>query len=149
MQLHLDWEKELGLKAVRSPGFGYSLGNSANIPLEPGVYIFGRRFGNSFEALYVGKAINLDRRIRQQLNNLRLMQHIKNASIGHRILLLGVLRGNAAVLNKIALSERALITYFLAEGHDIVNVSGTRRRKQEITSTGNRRYFPKTIFLER
>ena len=38
-----------------------------------GVYIFGRRWGSQFEALYVGKASNIRSRAKGHLNNLRLL----------------------------------------------------------------------------
>jgi hypothetical protein len=49
------------------------------------------------------------------------------------------------------LIERALIRYFLSEGHDLVNKQGVRIRRHEITSAGKhpKRYFASPIFLER
>lgn len=49
------------------------------------------------------------------------------------------------------LTERALIRYFLSEGHDLVNKQGTRIRRHELESTGRRpkRFFPTVMYLER
>jgi len=49
------------------------------------------------------------------------------------------------------LIERALIRYFLSEGHDLVNVAGTRLRRHEITSSGKqlKRLIPKLMFLDK
>jgi hypothetical protein len=56
-----------------------------------GVYIFGRRYGDQFEALYVSKANRIRGRVRSQLNNLSLMQHLYNAKAGKRVLIPGKL----------------------------------------------------------
>ncbi len=115
--------------------------------------MFGRRYGQQFEALYVGKANNIRSRVKGQCNNLRLMQHLKNAKSGKRIILAAkfVARPGQQKSNCISLIERALIRYFLSEGDDLVNKQGVRIRRHEITSTGKhpKRYFPSPIFLER
>jgi hypothetical protein len=51
----------------------------------------------------------------------------------------------------LALAERALIRYFLSEGHDLVNKQGTRLSRHELESTGKhpKRYFPKLMYLEK
>ena len=64
------------------------------LPSAPGGYVFGRRFSAAFEALYVGKADhNIRARVKRQLNNLRLMQHLKKAKGGKRMLLAGRFAG--------------------------------------------------------
>ena len=47
--------------------------------------------------------------------------------------------------------ELALIRYLLSEGHDLVNIQGTRLRRHEIASAGRRprRFIPKLIYLEK
>jgi hypothetical protein len=59
------------------------------LPIGAGVYVFGRRFGRNFEALYVGKANAIRWRVRGQLKNLPLMLHLKNGKIGKRVVLAG------------------------------------------------------------
>lgn len=51
----------------------------------------------------------------------------------------------------LALAERALIRYFLSEGHDLVNKQGTRLRRHELQSSGThpKRFFPRNMYLER
>jgi hypothetical protein len=60
------------------------------VPDESAVYLFARRFG-LLKVLYVGKANSPGRRIKQQLNNLKLMQAIDGASKGSRVLISGTL----------------------------------------------------------
>lgn len=118
-----------------------------------GVYIFGRCWGRQFEALYVGKAINIRSRVKTHLNNLRLMQHLRNARTGKRIILAGKLvtqRGQRRP-KSLLLAERALIRQFLLDGHDLVNRQGTRLLRHELVSSGDhpKRFIKRLIYLER
>ena len=123
------------------------------LPTVSGLYILGRRWGSGLEALYVGKANNLRSRVRGQLNSLRLMQHLRNAKAGKRILIAGTLntRPGQRLEKCLVLVERSLIRYFLSEGHDLVNIQGTHLRHHEIMSSGKhpKRFFPRVMFLER
>jgi hypothetical protein len=123
------------------------------LPATSGLYILGRRWGSEFEALYVGKANNIRGRVKGQLNNLRLMQHLRNAKTGKRIVLAGkiITKPGQQLEKSLQLGERGLIRYFLSEGHELVNKQGTRLRHHEVLSSGNhpKRFFPRAIFLER
>lgn len=123
------------------------------LPDAAGVYILGRRWGRRFEALYVGKANAIRGRVKTQLNNLRLMQHLRNAKSGERILLAGrvMTRPGQKLDAVLPLVERALIRYFLSEGHDLVNKQGTRIRRHEVLSSGRhpRRFVPSLMYLEK
>lgn len=152
MEIHLEWTKSLPLKGGAWQNLIYAT-ELDKLPRRGGVYVFGRRYGRGFEALYVGKATNLRRRVKTQLNNLRLMQHLKNAKTGKRILLVGqfVARPGQQREKCLLLAERALIRHFLSEGHDLVNKQGVRLRRHTIASSGRhpKRFFPADIFLER
>jgi hypothetical protein len=56
------------------------------------------------------------------------MQHLRNAKTGKRILLAGnvVTKPGQQLDKTLRLAERALVRYFLSEGHDLVNKQGTR-----------------------
>lgn len=151
MKLSIEWSRPIPLKDARTENMLYSL-DLDKLHREPGVYIFGRRYGKQFEALYVGKAGRVRSRVRTQLNNLRLMQHLRNAKSGKRIIIIGqlVTKPGQRLGRSLVLAERALIRYFLSEGHDLVNKMGTRIRRHEIQSTGHpKRYFSTMIYLER
>jgi len=156
MQLQLEWNRPLLLKDGRSQNLIYCL-DLNKLPHAAGIYILGRRWGRGakalFEALYVGKATSVRGRVKSQLNNLRLMQHLKNAKAGKRILLVGriLLKPGQRVEKSLLLAERALIRYFLSEGHDLVNMQGTRLRRHEIVSSGKhpKRFIPGLIYLEK
>lgn len=80
------WSKPIPLKLARY-GAIYELPDLAKIPQTAGVYVFGRQFGKSRTPLYIGKALNLQRRIEQQLNSVKLMERIEDAENGSRFLL--------------------------------------------------------------
>lgn len=152
MNLHVEWGKPIILRADRD-GFSYSL-DLNKITDFPGVYIFGRQWGSGFEALYVGSSLNVRKRIKGHAkNNLQLMKHLRTAKTGKRILLAGelVTKRGQQVERCIALTERALIRYFLSEGDDLVNRMGTQIRRHELESTGRhpKRYFPTLMYLEK
>lgn len=152
MKLHIEWSRPLQLRDASHLNMIYDL-DLVKVLSKAGVYVFGRRFGNQFEALYVGKAEQLRGRVKGQLNNLRLMQHLHNAKAGKRIILAGVLitKPGQRLGKSLALAERALIRYFLSEGHDLVNKQGTRLRRHELESSGKhpKRYFPRLMYLEK
>lgn len=152
MILGLDWTRAIPLKDASKENLIYSIALD-KMPSSSGVYVFGRRYGQKFEALYVGKANKIRGRVKSQFNNVRLMQHLKNAKSGKRVLLAARFtpKPGQQKPNCLSLIERALIRYFLSEGHDLVNKQGVRIRRHEIISAGKhpKRYFPSPIFLER
>ncbi|KAB2920540.1 MAG: hypothetical protein F9K29_01495 [Hyphomicrobiaceae bacterium] len=87
----------------------------------------------------MGKAgSSLQLRIKQQLNNVRLMQHVRSAKIGERILLLGrfVPQQGQQPDNCVPIIERAFIRHYLEQGHDLANVHGAEIKIHEILSEG-------------
>ncbi len=152
MKLFVEWSRPVPLKDATRQNMIYSVALD-RLPSASGVYVFGRRWGNQFEALYVGKANGIRGRVKHQLNNLRLMQHLKNAKTGKRIVLAGRFISKPGQQPKISLPliERALIRYFLSEGHDLVNKQGTRLRRHELLSSGKhpKRFFPALMYVEK
>ena len=152
MKLHVEWSRPIQLKDASKENMIYGI-DLNKVNAGTGVYIFGRRWGSQFESLYVGKARNVRSRVKGHLNNLRLMQHLRNAKTGKRIVLSGRLRTKPGQkLSKcLVLAERALIRYSLSEGHDLVNKQGTRLRRHELHSSGRhpKRFFPNMMYLER
>ena len=152
MQLHLEWSRPVLLRRSRQRSQVYTT-DLDNLPDEPGLYVFGRRYGARLEALYVGKAKNIRSRVKQQLNNSRLMQHVRTAKTGKRILMVGrfVPKPGQRESDCLSLLEHALIRHYVSDGHDLVNIRGTRLRQHEITSTGKhpRRFVPTLMYLEK
>lgn len=152
MKLHIEWARPLALKDARRENLIYKA-DTSKLPSAPGIYMFGRRFGGQFEALYVGKASRISGRVKGHFNNLRLMQHLRNAKSGKRIVLAGrVLTKPGQQLEKcLRLIERGFIRYFLSEGHDLVNKQGTRLRRHELSSSGKhpKRFFPRMMYVDK
>ncbi|MBU6419246.1 MAG: hypothetical protein KGQ79_05895 [Proteobacteria bacterium] len=122
------------------------------IPETPGVYIFGRVHGESFEAFYVGKGIKLKRRIEQHfINNVYLMKKLENAQNGTRVVMVGefIAASGQQAAKCIGIIERALIRHFMSDGHDLVNVQGTALKHHSVNSTGAGKKLPRTILLEK
>jgi hypothetical protein len=109
------------------------------LPDEPAIYLFARRFGLRMEVLYVGKATSLRKRIKQQLNNLKLMQAIDGASIGPRMLIYGTLNNKPGQRTDVVLEivERALIDHYTEAGDQLINKLGTKLPVDIIEFDGN------------
>jgi hypothetical protein len=152
MRLQLKWEGLVGLKDGSKENLIYIL-DPKRLPSAAGVYVFGRRQRDGgFEALYVGRAGNIRSRVWGHRNHLRLMMHLKNAKNGERVIRAGIFKPRPAQTAKkcLPLIERALIRYFLSEGHDLVNKAGTRLGRHELESVGKHPnlFIPKLMFLD-
>jgi len=153
MKLEVEWKRPLSLQSGARDGLIYAV-DLDRIERGPGVYIFARRWGKSFEALYVGQSGNLHSRIKSHLNSLRLMRHIETAKTGRRVVLLGKpkVKSGQQLPKVLKVLERALIRHFLAEGgHDLVNRQGVKIRRHEIASSGSlpKAFVPSVMYLER
>lgn len=148
MNISLEWQRPVSLHDGTNDNFIYKY-EPVEILEEPGIYIFARKFGNSIFPLYIGKALNLKKRIEQQLNNTTLMMGVKNSPSGNRLLLLAVLKaGRAKIDKKLNIVESAYIENALSEGHDLLNKKGTKIRVHNIDSVGpkkNHRPFPRKV----
>ena len=135
MKLYIEWNRTLTIKRGKDLDFFVAL---EKIPELAGIYIFGRKFKNKFEALYVGQGINIRNRVKGQLNTVKLMRHLKYAKSGRRVLIFGTIKTKQAqkIEKCLNLIERGLIRHFLDKGHDLVNLQGRRIPKHEIISTG-------------
>lgn len=109
------------------------------LPDEAAIYLFARRFGLRMEVLYVGKATSLRKRIKQQLNNLKLMQAIDRAAIGPRMLIYGTLncRPGQRIETVLEVVERALIDHYTEAGDQLINKMGTKLPVDIIEFDGN------------
>ena len=152
MKLSIEWSRPVRLKDATLDNLIYSV-ELEKLPNTSGLYVFGRKYGRQFEALYVGKANRIRGRVKGQLNNLRLMQHLKNAKAGTRFVMHCrlVAKPGQQMTKCLLLMERALIRHFLSEGHDLVNKQGARLLRHEITSTGHnpKRFIPRLMYVKR
>lgn len=151
MKLNIKWNKPIALVKEKNNGLIYSL-KLDKVPDAPGIYIFGRLYGTTYEALYVGKSGNLRKRIKEHLNNLKLMKHLEKAKSGERIMITGqaVTLPGQKLEDVIRILERAFISHFLEKGHDLVNVNGVAIKHHEINSEGpfKKSFIPSKILVK-
>lgn len=152
MKVYTEWGRPVALKDGARQNYIYVV-DLEKLPDCAGVYVFGRRWGKQFEALYVGKGQSIRCRVKGQMNNLKLMQRLKAAKAGKRVIMCGsaVTKQGQNLDKCVALTERALIRYFISEGHDLVNVQGTQLREHELVFSGNhpKKLLPSPIYLEK
>ena len=140
MEIHIDWLAPFTLRDGRNDLLTYTFEGIDSLSNDAGIYVFGRRHGQIFTPLYIGKAENLSRRISQQLNNNRLMNALAQAPSGQRELLIGELHAKRGQQTDrvLRILESGLIKLALAQGNDIFNVHGTRIQSHTTLMTGNR-----------
>lgn len=139
MQLDVRWYKPIPLLDGDSQNlilFAEGLDEWEGVP---GVYMFCREFDGELSPLYIGKAENIAGRVRQHFkSNTRLMINVKKAARGAKVIVPGAFTPKPGQSTKkcIALIERALIEYSLAEGFELFNVQGTKRPTHRIGFSG-------------
>ena len=110
-----------------------------NITNGPGVYFFARKHGRTYKntllPLYVGRAKNVRRRIKQHFNSVKLMTRIRDAATGGRVLVVGTIERDAERSGVIV--ERVLIKKAMADGCNLINKQGTRIKADSIQFSGN------------
>ena len=150
MKIEIDWQKPLTLTKDFSQEVIQEL--IAQVRPDPGLYIFGRIWNNKLSPLYVGQATSVTRRLKQQLNNHRLIESVGNAKIGRRVIVVGYLQpdGRRSIGSALAVAEKAFIRHFVAEGHDLHNKLGTTIKRHEIASIGTkyRGVVPNCLMVE-
>lgn len=144
---HLEWHEPQRLSS-----YPYSP-DLDEIPRSAGVYLFYRKHGASFEVFYVGKALNLQSRIKGQLNNLKLMNSIKSAANGARMLAYAeiTLRPGQRKESAIVAAEKLLIRHFVEEGHELFNIQGVKLAVQTLRNdrpASLRKVIPKQTQIE-
>ena len=153
MKIYLQWGPMVPLRDGSRQNLIY-LPDKNKLPKAAGVYVFGRRRKNGdFEALYIGKAKEIRGRVWGHRKNLPLMMHLKTAKQGAKVVRAGIFKSRPGqkVEKCLPLIERALIRYFLSEGHDLANLQGARLRRHEIASDGKHPnlFIPKLMFVDR
>ena len=140
MDLNIEWVTPIELLYGVESGCIYSLPEIDIVPEQAGVYIFVRKYGETIEPLYIGKAINLKQRINNQFNNLKLMKGIENAKQGSRLLFIGRFekKPKQEIDKSIRLIESALIDHCLSWGFDLLNDKGTKKPAHNLNFFGNR-----------
>jgi hypothetical protein len=139
MKIELNWSNPFILRDGSSSNMIYDLPTKSEIPNATGIYIFYRKHGDSISAVYIGKADKIDQRVKQQLNNVKLMMAIKNSGAGNKFLIYGKLKTKQGQKpNKIIkLLEKKFIAFATLNGHELVNIQGTKSKYDEIRNSGS------------
>lgn len=144
MELEIYWHKPVSLipgqKSQYRTAQHFTYAVAKDLPQSPGVYMFGRFFGESFAPLYIGQAGNIENRVWEHFKgNVALMNRIKHDSkIGRRVLIAGEFYAKPGQRWQkcVSIVEDALIRRALAEGHVLFNKSGTAIRTHRIRRDG-------------
>jgi hypothetical protein len=134
VEIEIDWSAPFKL------GKYYKLEDPKRLPEKPGIYMFARIHSEKTKLIYIGKAINLKKRVLHQLKNRYLRRKMKRERQVSRVLFVGELQTWTAkekVDKALRIVESALIAHALAEDHDIVNVQGKHRPTHNLKFTGN------------
>jgi len=141
MNLEIKWHKPLKLKDGSKIGLIYKIDGLEAWNGLSGVYMFCRQYAKSLAPLYIGKADDVGRRIKQHLNSIKLMKGIENSQNGDKILMLGTFVPKSGQNKQKAISsiEKALIEHALLEGYELLNKQGTKTPVHKISFSG---YLP-------
>ena len=152
LTIKVAWDKAimLGAKAKFQKNLAKMIGQ---LPEATGIYVFARRFGKAFIPMYIGQASNgFRKRLNQQANNLKLMEALREEKNGDRVLLLGRIKTSQGqrLPNILDVAEQAHIEHALTEGHQLINIKGTKTKRHQICITGTKSQahpFPRTMYL--
>lgn len=151
LNIEIQWHTPVLLSDGRKSGLIYAC-DLDMFPDQPGVYVFGRQWGDRFTPLYIGQATRLRRRVRQQLEkNVKLMMGVRrNVRAGTRqINYCTINRKPGQQIPKILDTvEKALVEHALTSGFDLINQQGTSMRSHNITCLGrkvNHHPFPRGL----
>jgi hypothetical protein len=155
VKIALTWDEPFRLRDGAKFSQVYYCPKLDRISNKAGVYVFARSFGAVVAPLYVGQALRLRSRIRHHFKgNVRLMIKLKEADIGHRIVLVGRLKLGRGQQKKKVLDivESSLIKHIIAQGHTLFNKQNVKIRVHTIKSKGNRsskQIAPPALLVER
>jgi hypothetical protein len=139
MKIDATWSDPVPLLKDKRGKLSYHV-NSEQLPTEPGVYIFCRKFGKKITPIYVGEALSIRLRINNHLKSLPLMRTIDEAAAGKKFIIYCTVkaRAKAKAKQQIQIIEKALILHIQSEGHVLFNQKGTKLPTDEINFIGNR-----------
>jgi hypothetical protein len=139
MEINIFWHKPIQLEDGERNNLIYDIANLDRFEEIPGVYMFCRSYNGELSPLYIGKAIDLASRIRQQFNTTKLMKAIENSQKGIKVLVVGELNCKPGQGSEkcIGIVEKALIEHALAQGYELINQKGTKTPYNEIEFAGN------------
>lgn len=141
MDISITWHNPLALIDGSKLSLTFTV-EEAGIPDKPGCYVFFNQYGDSKHIIYIGQAKNLNSRVNQQFKtNVRLMNVIKEFGRGSKKLMYCTIKPKRAqrIERLLKIVEKSLIKHALTNGHELINIQGSKINFHEIESQrGNR-----------
>ena len=138
MDLEIKWHQPVELIDGSRDALILKLRNLDKVFAGAGVYMFCRRFDSKLSPLYIGKSINIQKRIKQHLNSVKMMKGIETSQKGEKVLVVGELipKSGQQIEKVIGIIETLLIEKALVAGFSLLNESGTKRPTHQISFNG-------------
>jgi hypothetical protein len=137
MSLTIDarWHPPVDLHWNEDEGV-YHCPRIADLPDLPGAYAFLRLHGETITCIYIGRSKGLRGRLRKHLlESYRLMKSLENAGSGRRVFVgcsVSLDQKSPKLKKVLGALERALISYAISQGQQLLNKQGTRRPNHTI-----------------
>lgn len=139
MNINTFWHQPIYLEDGSKENYIFYV-DEGQFPDEAGCYVFFSQYGERRRIIYIGRASNLRARTKNQFNNVKLMNGIKNFSKGYKMVMYCTIKTKRGQNLKKALEilEKNLIKYAFTEGHELLNIQGAKIHFHEIAFKGNR-----------
>ena len=140
LKVEVHWNKPISLRSGRRENLIYTIDDLTTLPMNAGVYVFGRQNRDELIPLYVGQAKHLRSRIKTQFNNARLMLGIQRSPGRRRVVVPGELisRPGQQLGPTLNLVEKTLIESAILSGYELLNQQGTKPKTDSIRFSGSR-----------
>lgn len=136
MMFEIKWENPIELKRVQRQR-RYTWDRS-KILMTPGVYIFGWIDDKKFQAIYIGRTIQMKQRLNAHHHGDALMDRLIALPNDPKVLFIGYVfpEGKTEEVRRKALAiiQKALVRYYVAKDHNLHNVYGESVKKHLIMS---------------
>jgi hypothetical protein len=152
LSVNLSWDKAISL-GTRKTFEKKCNAVIDDLPDDPGIYVFARKFGKALIPIYIGQASNgLRARLKQQFDSVKLMNAVKAEKTGGRVLLLGRVKllKNQKLADVLNVAEKAHIEHALTAGYPLVNIKGTKTKRHSVLVAGPKAQnhpFPRLMYL--
>jgi hypothetical protein len=160
MEIEIEWQKPILLSKNRRIVIDPNK-LPESIPKTAGIYFFSRKYGSSFQPLYIGETINVRGRLRSHLKNADIRDILRGIPLpgvpvkkGNKYFHFGVFKGRSGQqANKcLALVQRFMIEQAIIQKSPLLNKQLTDIKTHTVDFTGPKRgraTFPKTFNIPR
>ena len=138
MDLEIKWHQMISLQDGSRENLIYTIPDIPDWEGVPGVYMFCRMYDGVLTPLYIGRTVNIAKRMKEHLNTTKLMKGIENSSKGEKVFVVGefIAKSGQTAQKALLIIERTLIEHALGEGYELLNKSGTKTPVHTISFNG-------------